>query len=414
MAVPVLKKKEIETNVYDAAMARFRRLFDEFDTVAVSFSGGKDSTVCLNLALEAAHEAGRLPLDVYFWDEEAIQPETVAYVERVAARPDVRMKWLCVPIQHRNACSRQQPYWYPWLEDDREKWVRELPDHPHFRMVPGTEDFFKLGFSVPDLAANVYGPEYGRVADVRGIRADESLRRYRTVATRLKDNWIAAPRNLAVGRTRNGNLSFKTTLHSYPVSPIYDWSTFDVWTAPKLFGWDYNRTYDLMNMAGMTISDQRVCPPYGEEPLKGLWIYAQCWPELWHKMIGRVHGAATAGRYAKTDLYGWGDLTRPEGLSWKDWCYRLLDLYPPKLRAQIAGTIAQMIEQHKVKTNRPIPDDSSDPITGLSWRFLAMLANRGDLKGRRQGNITGIATQVRAKMGLTVEDFAEADEASRY
>jgi predicted phosphoadenosine phosphosulfate sulfurtransferase len=394
MAIKILKKEFVEdVNVYDAALERFRYLFDNFDKVVVSFSGGKDSTVCLNLAWQVAREKNKLPLDVYFWDEEAIHPETIEYVERVRANPEIRFKWLCIPIKHRNGCSRKQPYWHCWHPEEKDKWVRDMPDD----VITHIEGF-KWGDSVPDIAHLVYGPEHGTVADVRGIRADESLRRYRSVAMKTKNNWIGGP--------RNG--------HNYPVSPIFDWTTFDVWTAPRMFGWDYNKSYDLMSMIGVSPSSQRVCPPYGEEPLGGLWIYAQCWPLLWHKMIGRVHGAATAGRYANTELYGFGKLTLPDGMTWRDWTYALLELYPKDLKAKVAKNISQLIEQHKSKTNRPIHETEADLHTGLSWKFLAMIANRADLKDRRKGNVASNASLARDKLGLELADITEDDNGTRY
>lgn len=391
-----IKRKAFTTqSVYDAAVQRINLLYDRFDKVVVSFSGGKDSTVCLNLTLEVARERKRLPLDVYFWDEEAIHPETIAYVTRVADWDEVRMKWLAVPIMHRNACSRQQPYWYCWNPAEKHLWVRPFPTH---RTVVTELPGFKLGQAIPEIAHTVYGSEHGTVADIRGLRADESLRRYRAVAMKVKDNWI--------GAARAG--------YSYPVSPIYDWTTFDVWTAPRMFGWDYNRAYDLMALAGMPPSDQRVCPPYGEEPLSGLWIYAQCWPHMWHKMIGRVHGAATAGRYARTEMYGFGNIKLPPGLSWRAWTYKLLALYPPELRAVVAGSVDMLLSVHKQKTNRPVPDADADLQTGLSWKFLAMIANRGDLKQRRFGQVTAQATVARAKKGVSLEQIIEKDIGTRY
>jgi predicted phosphoadenosine phosphosulfate sulfurtransferase len=392
----ILKKEVVaDVNVYDAAIKRFEYLFDNFDKVVVSFSGGKDSTVCLNLALEVAKKKNKLPLDVYFWDEEAIHPDTIEYVERVRQLPEIRFKWLCIPIRHRNACSRKEPYWQCWDPHKKDLWVRDMPDNPD--VVTAMKEF-KWGDSVPDIAHYVYGPEHGTVADVRGIRADESLRRYRSVAQKTKLNWLGGP--------RNG--------HNYPVSPIYDWTTFDVWTAPRLFGWDYNRSYDIMSMLGVAPSTQRVCPPYGEEPLGGLWIYAQGWPQLWHKMINRVHGAATAGRYANTELYGFGKLQLPEGMSWRDWTYALLELYPKDLKGKVANNISNLIAQHKTKTNRPLHETEADLMTGLSWKFLAMIANRGDLKERRKGQVNANASLARDKAGISMEDIEEADYGSRY
>lgn len=390
----ILKKEVIEgENVYDAAIKRFEYLFDNFDKVVVSFSGGKDSTVCLNLAYKVAEQKGKLPLDVYFWDEEAIHPETIEYVERVRSNPNIRFKWLCIPIQHRNACSRKEPYWHCWDPAAKDRWVRPMPENAITELKG-----FKWGDSVPDIAHFVYGPEHGTVADVRGIRADESLRRYRSVAMKTKNNWLGGP--------RNG--------HNYPVSPIYDWTTFDVWTAPRMFDWDYNRTYDLMSMAGVAPSSQRVCPPYGEEPLGGLWIYAQCFPDMWHKMINRVHGAATAGRYANTELYGYGKLQLPEGKTWRQWTYDLLELYPKHLKSKVAANVASLIEQHKTKTNRPIHETEPDLHTGLSWKFLAMIANRADLKDRRKGNVATNASLARDKLGLQLADITEEDNGTRY
>ncbi len=383
--MPSLTKHRIDQTVYDAALERIHLLYDRFDTVMVSFSGGKDSTVALNLALQVATERGRLPLDTCFVDEEAITPETVEYVELVRSRDDIRLKWVCLPGKHRNACSRTQPYWYPWLEADKDKWVRPMPEWAiTINDVPG----FKLGMSQADITPLLYGPDLGTVAEIRGIRAQESIRRLQSVTKRQTDNWM----------TQNPIKGY-----FYPTSPIYDWTTEDVWVATQSFD-DYNHTYDVLAIAGVPPSLQRCTPPYGEEPLQKLWTYKSCWPEMWAKMINRVDGAATAGRYALTDLYGTRPKEPPPGMTWKDWCYSLLELYPNETKRQIAANVAEIIKLHQSKTRRPIPEVESDPASGVSWKWLCQIINRGDLKGRKQGMLTNRALDACKKLGITPQE----------
>ncbi len=381
-----LTKHRIEQDVYTAAIERIHLLHDRFDTVMVSFSGGKDSTVCLNLALQVATERNKLLLDVCFVDEEAITPETVEYVERVRSRLNVQLKWVCLPVKYRNACSRTQPYWYPWLEDERDKWVRPLPE---WAITINDVPAFKMGMTQADITPLLYGPELGSVAEIRGIRSQESIRRLQSVTKRETDNWI----------TQNPIKGY-----FYPTSPIYDWTTEDVWVAPQKFGWDWNQTYDILALAGVPPSLQRCTPPYGEEPLQKLWTYSVCWPELCHKMLGRVDGAATAGRYALTDLYGTKPKEPPPGQTWKDWCYSLLDLYPPDIKRQVAANVVEIIKLHQSKTKRPIPEIDSDPASGVSWKWLCQIINRGDLKGRKQGMLTNKALDACKKLGITPQE----------
>ncbi|MBI1824822.1 MAG: phosphoadenosine phosphosulfate reductase family protein [Planctomycetes bacterium] len=357
-----LKKKTVGETVYELGLARIHRAYELFDHVTVSFSGGKDSTVCLHLALEVAQERERLPLDVFFFDEEVIHPETIEYMRRVSQRDDVRLRWYRLPVKHRNACSRKSPYWFPWAPDDKEKWCRELPPEAITELA---------GFarkSMPECNGLLFPQSLGSAGVIVGLRATESLRRYRVVARRVADNFIAQDPHAR---------------HVQLAKPIYDWTTDDVWTAPRLFDWDYNRTYDVFQKAGMTRHQQRVCPPYGEEPLGGLYKYALCWPDLWEKMLQRVPGAATAARYARTPLYASGDVP-----SWdasddpKKLIERALSHWPTGTRRQIRERINLEIRNHYRKTKEPIPAELPGE-TGVTWKYLYMLAVRGDFKGRR-------------------------------
>ena len=69
-------------DVFAAARLRLEEIFDNFERVYVSFSGGKDSGVAVQYALQIAREKGRLPLDVLHVDLEAWYAHTDAFVTR--------------------------------------------------------------------------------------------------------------------------------------------------------------------------------------------------------------------------------------------------------------------------------------------------------------------------------------------
>ena len=373
-----MRKKQMSAKtVLELAYERIEQAFKLFDTVEVSFSGGKDSTICLNLTIEVARRLGRLPVRVFFYDEEAIPYQTEDYVRRVGARDDVLLEWYCLPVKHRNACSREHPWWSPWDPADAEKWVRPLPPEgitwvPGFPMPPHPRD----RLTMPESVGLIHDPRtWGRVGMVMGIRGQESIIRTRSVSWRTyeQENYIVPWRE----GTCVGNV--------YKVYPIYDWQTDDVWTAPALFKWDYNRAYDVMEAAGVPPHHQRCSPAYGEEPMHGFHLYKVCFPEIWDEMSHRVPGANTALYYARSDVYGYGNyLTKPDDVSWPQFLDFYIQKFPPPERAMIADNIKQAITMHYANTADPLVGEVDHPITGISWRRLLNLALRGDLKGRRR------------------------------
>ena len=47
----VMIKQHLKQNVYEAFLERLKFIFEEFDNIYISFSGGKDSGLLLNLVL---------------------------------------------------------------------------------------------------------------------------------------------------------------------------------------------------------------------------------------------------------------------------------------------------------------------------------------------------------------------------
>jgi predicted phosphoadenosine phosphosulfate sulfurtransferase len=377
------KKQPVNKDCLSLTLERMEYLFDTFDQVFVSFSGGKDSTACLNTALQVATDKKRLPLNVFTFDEEAIPPETVSYQYRVADRDDVKFYWYCVPIEHRNACSSKQPYWYPWAPEDKHKWTRELPAGAI------TTPLVENRCGIPDQVGKIFDYRKGSVANIMGIRTQESMTRFRHIATKKGERaWIMPPSR------------YKFVQNCYP---IYDWQTEDVWLAPQIMGWDYNRAYETMALAGIPLSLQRVCPPYGEQPIRGLWRFKTCWPELWAKMVDRVHGAATAARYANTDLYGCGvkDDDLPDGMTWRELVLSTLNKLEPRARQEAATAIKRCISVHQKRSKQPMPDDEADPQSGFCWKTLYIAAKvGGDKFGRQSQKMSQKAIVARRKHGV--------------
>ncbi len=383
----------LDNDVLTEARRRVAHAYDQFDHIAVAFSGGKDSTVCLELALAEAERRGRLPLDVIHWDEEAIPYATEHYVRRRYRDPRLALRWYCLPVRHFNACARSEPWWYCWDPDRKHLWVRPMPPEGITELAGFPIQPPEARIGIPETNGLIHPPEqYGQVGVILGIRADESLRRYQAIVARDVDNYLVPiPR----GGTDAGNIT--------KVYPIYDFTTEDIWRAIATGGrpdlpveqqrsWDYNTAYDDMEMAGIAPFLQRCAPPYGTEPIRGLHVFAQCWPDIWDRMAARVAGADTAARYARTELYNYGKktVTKPDDVSWEQFLIHYLNKFPPDVRRQTAERIRDEIRRHYKVTDEPILDVARHPVTGLSWNFLVDLASRSDPKSRKMAH-TGIA-----------------------
>jgi len=292
-----------------------------------------------------------------------------------------------MPVVYTNACSTGDDKWIAWNPEEEEKWVRPMP--PEGIRELDMYDPEREVMTIPEISAFLFPPEkWGRVGFVIGIRADESLTRIRAVSRRTEENYIVRL------STNNGwgGATQMNYMNVWKVYPIYDWNVKDVWLAPKKFGWDYNNAYDLMEMIGIPHSRQRIAPPYGSQPMKDLFMFSVCFPDVWGKMSQRVPGAATAARYAGTSLYvASSKLELPEKYNgdWLGYIKDILGDYSDKKMAQVvAHSIRQEISSHYRKTgNQPILPKTFHPDAGVSWDHLARRALRKDDKSRQTGSI---------------------------
>ena len=104
-------------NVYELAQRRLQFLFEAFDNIYVSFSGGKDSSVLLNLCIDYIRRHGLdRKIGVFHMDYEIQYRDTVAHVDQVlASNADILEVYrVCVPFKVPTCTSMFQPYWRPW------------------------------------------------------------------------------------------------------------------------------------------------------------------------------------------------------------------------------------------------------------------------------------------------------------
>lgn len=311
-------------NVFDASNERLATVFREFDNVYVSFSGGKDSGVLLNLAVDFLRKnyPGR-KLGVFHIDYEAQYQATTDYVDsELEKNKDVlEIYRICLPIAAKCATSMYQGYWTPWNKDEKELWVRPLPknginesNHEFEWFKKGMWDYeFQERFSTwLHKKKNAK-----RTACLVGIRTDESLNRWRAIHSDKNQNKFQdLPWTLELA---------EGVFNAYP---IFDWKVDDIWTANGKMGWDYNKLYDLFYKAGVPFVKMRVASPFHDSGIENLKLYKVIDPKNWGKMVGRTNGVNFAGIYGGTTAMGWKSIKLPKGHTWKTYMEFLLSTLP--------------------------------------------------------------------------------------
>jgi predicted phosphoadenosine phosphosulfate sulfurtransferase len=330
-----MPKQSLNFNVYEAAKQRISYSFDVCEKVYVSFSGGKDSTVMLHMVMEEAIKRGR-KVGVLLIDLEGQYKLTIQHLENCYEiyKDHIEKYWVCLPIHLRNAVSVYETHWYCWDKEKKPIWVRELPkgaisDSNYF-------PFFVDGMEFEEFVP-LFGEWYseGKTCACHvGIRADESLNRFRTIASKYKV------------RLDDKQFTTKVTDHCYNFYPIYDWKTADVWIYHAKTGKPYNRLYDYMHKAGLTINQMRICQPYGDDQRRGLWLFHLIEPETWAKIVARVNGANSGALYINEsgNINGYRKIIKPEGHTWESFARLLLHSMPPKTKLHYENKITIFIK----------------------------------------------------------------------
>lgn len=403
-----MKQYTLES-VLDAAQERISWAFDRFPKLYVSFSGGKDSTVMLHLVMDEAIRRGR-KVAVLIVDLEAQYQATVDHIQATVDmyRDHIDLHWCCLPMSLSNAVSSFEPRWVAWDESKRDIWVRPMPADATTTSTPGYE-WYAPGMEFEEFVVE-WAEWYGAGKETGcfvGIRADESLNRYRTIALWDKD-------------MKDGKRwTTRVVDRVYNLYPIYDWKTADIWrfhnVRPEL---THNPIYDLMHKAGVPLSQQRLCQPYGADQRKGLWLYHILEPHTWFKLIARVNGANSGAFYIRErgNINGVGAVTKPEGHTWESFVRLLLASMPDVTREHFESRFRTFINGWQGRGYNVIPDEApkilEDKKWAPSWRRMAKVLLRNDWwckgLGLQQPKSDAYGTYLEIKKARKARELQEA------
>ena len=331
-----------QKNVYELTQERLKMIFEEFDNIYISFSGGKDSGVLLNLCIDYIRQNSlKRKIGIFHMNYEVQYSMTIDYVNRVLEtnRDILDVYRICVPFRVTTCTSMYQSYWRPWDEQKKEAWVREMPKDamkvdkfPFYNRKMWDYDFqikFSRWLHLQKAAR--------RTCCLVGIRTQESYNRWRTIYRGVKKQY------------KNCMWSTEIDENVYNLYPLYDWKTEDIWIANGKFGWDYNKLYDLYYQAGVSLDRQRVASPFISEAIESLALYKVIDPDTWGKMIGRVNGIGFAGLYGNTHAAGRKSIRLPEGYTWKSFMEFLLSTLTEHTRNRYLAKLKTSIRFWKEK-----------------------------------------------------------------
>lgn len=329
----------------------------------------------LHLAADEARKRG-LRFGVLIVDLEAQYKYTIDHIRSMIDEyaDCIEPYWVALPIALRNAVSVYEPKWLCWDPDTKNIWVRQpdascIVDESYF-------PFFERGMEFEDFVPK-FGEWYSGglpTACLVGIRTDESLNRYRAIANTKKKTFGSRCWTTKIWETQ-----------VYNCYPIYDWRTKDIWTYFAKTGKKYNRLYDLMHQAGLSIHQQRICQPYGDDQRKGLWLYHVIEPETWARVVARVSGVNSGSEFVQFNGNGSGQvkISKPDGHTWQSFCTLILDSLPDHMAEHYRNKIHVFIRWYEERGfPNGIPDEADPKDESArkvpSWRRVAKMLLRND------------------------------------
>lgn len=308
----------INKTVLEEAEKRISMLFDDWDNLIVSISGGKDSTVLAHLALKEAHKRNRR-IGLFFLDEEVVYDSTVKQIRHLMELyPENTIKfWFQIEFNLTNATSLSESQLISWESGKSDIWMRaKEPDSIKHRPWDRSKETIRdknKGFGFYDAIEN-FQRSRENTCFLVGLRAAESPNRWRAVSKNPgyeNHYWTT--------KMERGNVT---------AYPLYDWNFHDIWKYIYDNDLRYSTIYDYQHKKGLGLQEIRVSSLIHEKSFKALVDLPEFEPKTYDRLLGRIKGISIGQLYGKDPA-----LLRCRKLpknynSWIEYKDFLLETYP--------------------------------------------------------------------------------------
>lgn len=348
-------------NVYDALIKRLDFIFERYQEIYISISGGKDSTLLFNIAYDESVKRGR-SIHAFFLDQEAEYAATIEIIKEIMYRPATIPHWYQVPIKMTNATSYEEDMLYAW--GPGEAWMREK-DPIAIHAI--TEEYPQRFYPFFEWHECTLNPE--TTCSLVGLRSEESLNRYRAVI-----------KNPAIPGIYWSTKAFVTKFY-----PIYDWSFDDIFYHFYHHRIKYNRIYDYLHIKDKAeqITKMRVSNLIHEKAFRSLTTLQEFEPETYERLIKRLKGVHTAALYANEATVFSTHSRPPAYASWKAYRDFLLETIPTLHRErfikrfqgqgnteQVAKAQCRQLLLNDWENNLPVAEQKQEVSVLNKWRAL--------------------------------------------
>lgn len=358
-------------NSIENSEERVDKILDEWDTVVLAFSGGKDSGAVLNMFVDRIRARGGWDgrFHITHNDDEFVLPETERFAKEVATWDEIdKFWWICMPIKYTNYSSIEQRFFYPWHPEKEDRWIRDYPyeveeidsielvgmDHPLM-------ETWEVGDKHVHVAQMVKEEIGGNCFNATGVRSDESRTRVRAINN--LGGWYSKSETKAGFEYHTGH-------------PIYDMTDHDLWKIHRERDWDYNESYDKQIRMGYPITRLRTAHCFLNAAVNFNIhpVMRRYWPDMLEKAEQRFDGCPMTFKHGG-DLFS---VQKDDDQTWEQRTYELLSIMDEETDKvdSVINHIQNSIDTHYERASIPMPDAASCSYCHASWHGFAASVNR--------------------------------------